>query len=95
MWKSSGQAPSRSLRAPGDQFAWYAQMCTMCHSRTMVYPGVFGDVYWTTACVVCQKKLRGQPRPFWYVQTEADLPRVGETTHDWEARKRANPGVFS
>lgn len=94
MWKSS-PSPSRELSAPGDEFDWYAQLCTMCHSRHMVYPERFGKVYMTTICIVCQKRRRGQPRPHWYVETAADVPRVGEPLGEWEARKKADPGVFT
>jgi hypothetical protein len=87
-------APSRELAAPGDTFEWYAQTCTGCHSRTMIYAGRFGAEYETTLCVVCQKRRRGQPRPYWYVQTAADLPGLGEPLSEWEARKKADPGVF-
>lgn len=87
-------APSRSLAEPGDAFQWYAQTCTGCHRRTMIYAGRFADVYMTTLCIVCQKRRRGQPRPHWYIQTVADLPKVGEPISDWEARKKADPGVF-
>ena len=94
MWKPSGQSPSRDLSAPGDQFAWYAQACTGCHVRTMIYPGVFGKVYMTSICIVCQKRRRGTTRPFWYIQTAADLPQDGETLSGWQKRKQDNPGVF-
>jgi hypothetical protein len=61
----------------------------------MVYAGVFGVEYKTTACIVCQKRRRGQLRPRWYVERVEDLPKIGEEISDWEQRKRGNPGVFT
>lgn len=92
---SSNPGPlSRDVSAPGDQFKWYVQVCTHWCGRYMVYPGRIAEVYWTTVCIVCQKRRRGQTRPHWYIGTAADLPKIGENVGDWEARKKADPGVF-
>lgn len=90
-----GGNESESLAAPGDQFQWFIQWCTGCHKRAMIYSGRFAEAYKTTCCIVCQKRRRGQPRPPWWVSTAEDLPKEGEPLADWEARKRANPGVFT
>lgn len=85
---------SHSLAEPGDHFGWYLQVCTFWCGRATIYPGPFGIAYGTTLCIVCQKRRRGAPRPYWYIETAADLPRIGETAAEWEARKKAAPGTF-
>lgn len=88
----------QDLAKPGDQFPWYLQVCTWCWKRAMVYARRFGpepEGYNTTVCVICQKQRRGQARPHWWVSKVEDLPKEGEPLADWEARKKANPGVFT
>ena len=88
---------SKSLKEPGDQFEWSLQVCTFGCNRAMVYAGKFGvgpDDYNTSICIICQKRRRGRQRPHWYINNSNDLPQIGERLADWEARKRANPGVF-
>jgi hypothetical protein len=37
----------------------------------------------------CRRRRRYEAKPWWYIETVADLPKVGERISDWETRRKA------